>query len=302
MRVPSCLLCALALLASATIPAQGRIKWRYSAQAAYFSNRPALAPDGTIYAIDVGGTLHAVAPDGTPRWRLSGVGRRGVDVGSNGIVYTGDETQVTAVRPDGTVLWNHRVSPVAHNFLGPTVGPDGNVYAVAASGEGILSLTPGGSVRWSTPFQAGRPWVTSQELVFRRGENGRDWFMVFSGFGHLAEVDIENGEFTDLSSGGNYQPAVGDERRRVLDDDGRAARVPPRRQPPLDVWRRRPLQLVGAECGAERTDLRCEAGSSAPVEPGGWAVALGTLRLQFAALPGREPDEQHGPLQWANPW
>ena len=52
--------------------AQGRVKWRYRAQADYFSMRPVVAPDGTVYAVDIAGTLHAIASDGTPRWTLPG--------------------------------------------------------------------------------------------------------------------------------------------------------------------------------------------------------------------------------------
>jgi outer membrane protein assembly factor BamB len=32
---------------------------------------PSVGPDGTIYASDIGGGLHAIAPDGRRRWRVT---------------------------------------------------------------------------------------------------------------------------------------------------------------------------------------------------------------------------------------
>ena len=40
---------------------------------------------------------------------------------------------------------------MAFILLGPNVGPDGNVYAVATQGIGVFSLTPQGALRWPCP-------------------------------------------------------------------------------------------------------------------------------------------------------
>lgn len=208
------LLGAVPVLIFQTLPissarTQGRVKWRHRIASAYIPVRPAVARDGTVYAVDISGTLHAVAADGKPKWTLAGAGRKGVSVGADGTVYTGDTTKVLAVNPNGTIKWTYRLAPVAHSFMGPTVGPDGNIYANGPMGPGVFSLTPAGKLRWSTVTPWGRPRVQNQELVFRPPSGNRGLQVLFSGNGILAQVEAKDGKMTRISSGGDFQPAIG---------------------------------------------------------------------------------------------
>ena len=67
-------------------PFGGRQLWRLRMDAVYSFVRPAVGPDGTIYAVDVYDRLYAVSPDGALLWLVEDAGSKGLDVDSNGIV------------------------------------------------------------------------------------------------------------------------------------------------------------------------------------------------------------------------
>ena len=52
----------------------GQIRWRFQADADYIQSRPAVASDGTVYAIDANGHLYALAPDGGLIWIFNATG------------------------------------------------------------------------------------------------------------------------------------------------------------------------------------------------------------------------------------
>ncbi len=185
----------------------GRVRWRFRGDALYSVTRPALGPDGTIYAVDVNDTLYALAPNGALKWLVVGAGDKGVDVLPDGSVVTGTESFIRAYRPDGTLRWSFEQNPRAFILLGPNVGPDGNVYAVATQGMGILSLTSGGDLRWTAPESYMRPIVTYQELVF--GRDGSELQLYFHANDHFKGVRCSNGNTRFSIPGGQSQPAVG---------------------------------------------------------------------------------------------
>lgn len=149
-------------------PADGRIRWRFQADAEYIESRPAIGPDGTVYTIDMNGNLYALSPDGALKWifNATGTGFGNVTVGPDGSVYTGSTDAIFALAPDGSLKWKFDQSPPAMILLGPDAGPDGNIYAVGTQGMGVFSLTPEGRLRWSSPENYDRPIVTLQEIVF----------------------------------------------------------------------------------------------------------------------------------------
>ena len=83
----------------------GRVRWRFRMNGPYAKVRPALGPDGTVYAIDAFDHLYALAPDGGLKWVVRGAGDKGVAVGPDGSVYTGSEYAIRAFNPDGTSKW-----------------------------------------------------------------------------------------------------------------------------------------------------------------------------------------------------
>jgi outer membrane protein assembly factor BamB len=183
----------------------GRIAWRFEMTGMYAVTRPAIGPDGTVYTVDVAGNLYALTPSGGLKWIFNGAGPKGLSIGADGTIYTGDENAITAVGPSGTLKWRYAESPRAFILLGPNVGPDGNVYAVADEGLGVFSLTPAGKLRWSTTERYARLIVDYQEIVF--GAAGNRQQLYFHANDHFKGITLRGRtEFTVLGDGS--QPAV----------------------------------------------------------------------------------------------
>lgn len=188
----------------------GQIRWRFQADADYIQSRPALAGDGTVYAMDVGGHLYALAPDGGLIWifNATGTGAGNVSVGPDGTIYTGTTDVIFALAPDGTLKWKFTQPSGAFILLGPNVGPDGNIYAVATQGVGVFSLTPQGSLRWAVQEDYSRPIVTLQEIVFAPAPVSH---LFFHANYHLKSFGFDGTpifSYADGISGGDPQPAV----------------------------------------------------------------------------------------------
>jgi hypothetical protein len=184
----------------------GRVEWRFQHSGMYTEVRPAVGPDGTIYVVDIGSHLYALSPDGALKWIVRGAGYKGLTVGMDGTIYTGSEAAIKAFNPNGTLKWTFVQNPMAFILLGPNVGPDGNIYAVATEGIGIFSLTPAGVLRWTQPETYDRLIVDYQEVVF--GPNGANQQMYFLANNHLKALRLDGSLVFSNSASGN-QPAVG---------------------------------------------------------------------------------------------
>ena len=144
----------------------GRLNWRFEADGLYSQVRPALGPDGSIYAVDVRGNLYGLSPDGGLKFVYPNAGGDGLDVGPDGVIYAGDGQKITAVNPDGSLRWVFQQNPWGIYLQGPSVGPDGNIYVVATGGLGVFSLTPDGVLRWNEPEIYRGPPILYQEIQF----------------------------------------------------------------------------------------------------------------------------------------
>jgi putative pyrroloquinoline-quinone-binding quinoprotein/IPT/TIG domain-containing protein len=189
-----------------TRQSDGRVKWRFQHSGMYTVVRPAVGPDGSVYVVDVDSHLYALSPDGALKWIARGAGAKGLAVGTDGTVYTGSESAIKAFSPNGTLNWTFVQEPMAFILLGPNVGPDGNIYAVATEGIGIFSLTPAGVLRWTQPEAYARRIVDYQEVVF--GPNGPDQQMYFLANDHLKGLRLDGSPVFTIPSTGN-QPATG---------------------------------------------------------------------------------------------
>ena len=130
------------------------LSWRVELPGMYSMVRPVVGTDGTVYAVDVLDNLYAVAPDGTVGWTAADAGSKGVDVGPDGTIYTGNEDWIKAFNPDGSLKWTFVQNPRAFVFQDVAVGPDGNIYGLGTSGMGVFSLadtSTGPQLRWMTP-------------------------------------------------------------------------------------------------------------------------------------------------------
>lgn len=195
---------ALALLMSVSFArAQApAIAWRVQLPGQYVPVDPVRAADGTLYVMDLLGELHAVDPGGHELWSLPDVGPQGLDIGPDGTLYAGNDFGVTAVNPDGSVQWTYPIDPIALVSYGPAVGPEGNIYFVGASvapvGQ-VISLTPAGVLRWSTPLGI-QPTTSFANPVFGLAPDGGHQF-IFSAAG-IRRVDCDTGAM-DLVGGGS---------------------------------------------------------------------------------------------------
>lgn len=196
-----------------------RLKWSVethapgTAGAPYSQVRPAIGPDGTIYAVDVNNNLVAVAPDGTVQWRAAEAGSKGVDVGPDGTIYTGNEDWIKAFNPDGTLKWTFTQTPRAFVFIDVAVGPDGNIYAVASSGMGVFSLEDRGLdgpfLRWTNPETYARTIVAYTELAFSQSTApGCTYQLYFYANAHTRAVCLDDGSSVFTVGEGNTRPKV----------------------------------------------------------------------------------------------
>ena len=174
-----------------TRAASGRVKWRFQADSDYILQRPAIGPDGTIVAHDAGGLVYALTPDGGLKWvfktRVFAAGPP--SVGADGTVYVADSATITAINPDGSLKWVFDEPQGGQGVMaGPTVGPDGNIYAITDfGGLGALALSPAGGLLWSN---AGNPAMgeigqIGAEIVFgpsRAGVAPDQFYAVFDPF------------------------------------------------------------------------------------------------------------------------
>jgi hypothetical protein len=200
------------LTVTARLPS-GRVNWRFRMDGPYARVRPAIAADGTVYAIDVFSHLYALQPDGGLKWLKSGAGNKGVAVGADGTVYVASEDFIKAFNPDGTAKWTFVQNPPAFICLGVSVGPDGNIYSVGTQGMGVFSLTPQGSLRWTNPELYDRLIVDYAEIVF--GPNGPQQQLYFYANNHLRAVGLDGASLFTIPFPGpaqlnpGMQPSIG---------------------------------------------------------------------------------------------
>jgi len=175
------------------------LKWRVKLDAPYSLVRPAVAADGTVYAVDVRKNLTAVAPDGTVLWVTTDAGSKGVDVGPDGTIYTGTKYWIRAFNPtDGILKWSYdwltEQNRIPQVLIDVAVGPDGNIYGVAP-GLGAFSLEDMGDrakLRWINPEAIGK-FFGYGEIAFGPTANGGDQQIYFSVNGHTRAVRLSDG-------------------------------------------------------------------------------------------------------------
>ncbi len=148
----ACIIGSIAALVGARTGSVGQepaaFSWRF-ATGGQIRSRPALAPDGTIYAIAEDGYLYAVSPGGELAWKcdLGWLPWDCLAVGADGMIYAGLKNRdLVAVNPRGGVVWRLRFDGL---FVGdPLIAQDGTVYVGAAPGT-LVSISESGRQQWS---------------------------------------------------------------------------------------------------------------------------------------------------------
>ena len=140
---------------------QGEIQWTHETPGRTFSfSSPAVARDGTIYVGGNDHALHAINPDGSPRWtfKTGDLIRASPSVGADGTIYVASyDGRLYAVQPDGSERWSVVVKRSVGGSLAridspPSIGADGAIYVL---GGGLFAINPGGSIRWHVDYVGG---------------------------------------------------------------------------------------------------------------------------------------------------
>lgn len=165
-------------LNAAPMPTPSAISWEF-ADPAGLSGGPVVAPDGTLYVAGLGGTLHAVGPDGQARWSatLEAEPIGAPALGADGTIYVADRSAgLSAVSPDGEVRWRYQSSYRSEATSGPIVGPDGTIYYAVI--DAVQAVTATGEGRW-----LGRdPELPYLEMLPRLSPDGQLVFLKSSAF------------------------------------------------------------------------------------------------------------------------
>ena len=171
----------------------GHVKWRFMADDLFIQGRPAVAADGTIYAIGVNGHLYALTPAGGVKWifRVDNANAlQPVSVGTDGTIYFASIASVYAVNPNGTLKWTFTDPGFATVFAGPTVGPDGNIYGATSDvggvegGLGAFVLSPSGTVISNLPGFSTRFGYSNIEVAFGPGQ----WYFTNNSTGGVSDA------------------------------------------------------------------------------------------------------------------
>ncbi len=173
----------------------GRFKWRLKLADQYVPGRPVVSPDGTIYTFGSFGHVYAVNPNGSLRWVVTPAGGVGGTLGvlpdGNLVVGGGGGVQALS-KTNGSTLWTFPLhTPL---LAGPSVGPDGNIYAADDSRWsqdviGAFILSPTGQLIWNGGkyYRRGGGW-TPQEIKFGGG-NAYFW----SDYSSTGDPDVLGG-------------------------------------------------------------------------------------------------------------
>lgn len=130
-----------------TLPSATNL-WRLALPSANTGSAPALAPNGTLYTGLFDGSLLAVAPDGTVKWRFR-AGREiqsSPAIGDDGTIYFGSrDRHFYAVTPAGTLKWQFATG--AWVDASPALAADGTIY-FGSWDKNFYALRPDGSLKW----------------------------------------------------------------------------------------------------------------------------------------------------------
>jgi len=147
------------------LASNGEFKWRRDVSIPPFFGRfefsiPAVAPDGTVYALAHSSQLFVFTPEGVAKPTLSAAnlypnGPLSVTIGEDGIIYAAAPAAVLAIEPlSGLWLWRKDFPffPFPVSTL-PTIMSDGTIV-VGAKGA-VMTLHPvNGSLGWTFPLNA----------------------------------------------------------------------------------------------------------------------------------------------------
>ena len=153
-------------------------KWRFQLRdtAGVFYSSPAIGPGGTIYVGSADGSLFAVDPDGTLRWRYSTGGnmRSSPSVAPDGTVYVGsDDGYLYALNPNGTLKWRYNTQEPIH--ASPAVATDGTICC-GSDDNSLYAINSDGTLKWR--YETGGNVAAATTI----GTDGTIYFVSYDGY------------------------------------------------------------------------------------------------------------------------
>jgi len=127
--------------------------WTFTFSAYGSSSTPAVGPEGTIYAGDFNGRLHAIAPDGKAQWHFQTGNeiKSSPALGEDGTIYFGARDRwFYALTPAGKLQWKFATGGWVDSS--PAIAADGTIY-FGSWDKNFYALNRDGSVKWK--FAAG---------------------------------------------------------------------------------------------------------------------------------------------------
>ncbi len=150
---------------------------------------PAVGKDGSVYAADYYGIVHALNPDGTLKWlgsEFTGYVSFGcVALGTDGTVYVGDDAgYLYALDGDtGARKWRFNTASVINGS--PAVASDGTIY-FRTDGSFLFALNPDGTRKWAVSLGAAgatyaSPAIGSDGTIYCGSYSGRLYAITSAG-------------------------------------------------------------------------------------------------------------------------
>ncbi len=142
--------------------------WR-AATGGQIRSRPAIGPDGTVYALSEDSYLYAWTAAGSLRWRhdLGWIPWDCLAVSDDGTIYAGlKNSDFLAVNPKGGRLWTVRLDGLPAGD--PAIARDGTVLVGTVTGS-LLALSHLGQREWSVTLPAavtGQPAVDGDGTIY----------------------------------------------------------------------------------------------------------------------------------------
>ncbi len=138
-------------------------------------NGPAIGLDGNIYASSDFASLTAMNSAGATDWTSVESGYYvNPAIASDGTIIVGGNN-LSAVAPDGSVLWQHPVTTTIGKFpsyLSPAIADDGTIFAGQINYPNLVALNPNGTELWSRTDLDGAPAIGPDGTIYVVPETG----------------------------------------------------------------------------------------------------------------------------------
>jgi outer membrane protein assembly factor BamB len=159
-----------------------------------FNSTPAVASDGTIYAVSTDDNIYAINPDGTQKWSAmyGDWVASAIAIGTDGTVYlsaklnaAGDGVLKAYNPTDGSEKWSVSLTGANTEQGGPAVASDGTVYLGNKAGTFKAYNSADGSEKWSYTTTSNGPI----EVVAAIDNDGNIYFGDTNGIFYVLKSD-----------------------------------------------------------------------------------------------------------------